>query len=436
MDSLFKTISSGGNGHPSEDVLLLHVDGELATKAVTTVRAHLDACWSCRVRTEKIEEAISTFIDYRNQVLRPLSTPPPGDWRGFDGRLRGLVSEVGRPSVFANLRGALGRVFSIPSVSLNLGFLMRPIAVTLVLVLLVAVFLRFNRTSIVSASEMLQRSVAAQQNEISRTPQAVVYQKLHVRRKTASSPTSQAFTWEVWNDTVNSRTRRSMEDAAGRRFLNDEVKASTDNAGKANNPPIQNESTLTQLSSVLRANHMNGGVPLSAASYQAWSRSVASKHEEVTKTTSNGRETLTLRTAVTGQVAPGAIAEASLVVRANDWHAIEERLRVRTDQGDEEFELVEAAYSVVSLNTLSPEIFKDQPVVASSPADSPSPEKKEETAKRAFTFVAYAFAPGGYCEFGAGGARPASQGRGRYQRTAKRHTDGGRTAIGRGTGRV
>src|SRR5574341_506507 len=115
MDSPFKTIRSRNDGHPSEDVLLLHVDGELSPKAVTTVRSHLDACWSCRVRTEKIEETISTFIDYRNQVLKPLATPPPGDWRGFDGRLNGLVSRIGPPSVFANLRGALGRAFFIPN---------------------------------------------------------------------------------------------------------------------------------------------------------------------------------------------------------------------------------------------------------------------------------------------------------------------------------
>lgn len=380
MDSLFKTINSGDHGHPSEDLLLLHVDRELGAKAVTTIRSHLDACWSCRVRTEKIEETISTFIDYRNQVLRPLSSPPPHYWRDFDGKLKGLVSEVGRPSVFANLRGALGRVFFTPNVSLNLGFLMRPIAVALILTLLVAVFLRFNRTSIVSASEMLQRAADAQRNEISKTPQAVVYQKLQVKRRLISRSTSEAFTWEVWNDTVNSRTQRSIEDAAGRHFLKDESKVGGSDE-IPNTSAAQNESALTRLSSVLRANHMNPVMPLSAASYEAWSRSVTHKHEEVIRTTDGDRhEMLTLRTTVIDQVAQGAIAEASLVVRANDWHPIEERLRVKTDHGDEEFELVEAAYSVVSLSTLSPEIFKEQPAVASTPTSSPAAGKKEPAA--------------------------------------------------------
>src|SRR5437879_2771541 len=115
MDSIFKNELSGNNGHPSEDELLLYVDGELEAKATNHVRNHLEACWSCRVRTEKIEDTISSFIDYRNQVLKPLVEQPPRGWRGFDGRLNRLSNEVGRPSLFANLRGTLGRIFSAPT---------------------------------------------------------------------------------------------------------------------------------------------------------------------------------------------------------------------------------------------------------------------------------------------------------------------------------
>src|SRR5215510_11594175 len=102
MGSIFKTAPSGNNGHPSEHELIPFVDGELGPKPTNQVRAHLEACWSCRVRTEKIEETISTFIDYRNQVLKPTIEQPPRGWRGFDGKLKHLASEVGRPSLFAN----------------------------------------------------------------------------------------------------------------------------------------------------------------------------------------------------------------------------------------------------------------------------------------------------------------------------------------------
>ncbi len=379
MDSLFKTIGSGDHGHPSEDELLLHVDGELAPKAATSLRAHLEACWSCRVRTEKIEDAISTFIDYRNQVLKPLVEPPPHDWRGFDGRLKGLASQVGRPSIFANFRGTLGRIFAAPNRSINFRVLMRPVAATLIVALLAAVLIRFNRTSIVSASEILQRVSAAQQHEIAATNQAVVYQKLQVRRKAVSSA-AETVTWEVWNDTVNSRARQSVEDATGRHFLHLDTKDTrSDQASPAKISPGQDSSgPLIELNAVLRSSHMNPAMPLSASSYEAWRRSVEPKHDEVTKTTTNdGHQALTLRTAATGQIAQGAIIEASLIVRESDWHPIEERLRVKSDRGDEEFELVEAAYSVVSLNTLSPIIFNDQPAVASSPTSSPAAANKE-----------------------------------------------------------
>jgi len=57
-------------------------------------------------------------------VLKPLVGSPPHDWRGFDGRLNGLAADIGRPSLFANVRGALGRIFSTPNLSIHLQVLM------------------------------------------------------------------------------------------------------------------------------------------------------------------------------------------------------------------------------------------------------------------------------------------------------------------------
>src|SRR5260370_4429200 len=259
MNSLFKAQSSGNNGHPSEDELLLFVDGELAAKGNTRVRNHMEACWSCRVRTEKIEEAISTFIDYRNQVLKPLAEPPPHDWRGFIGKLRDLASQAGKPSMFANVRGTLGRIFSATNVSLNVPVLMRAVAVTVIVALLAALLIRFNRTSIVSASEILQRVALAQQHEIANTDQAVVYQKLQVRRKATFSSASETVTLEVWNDTVNARARQSIEDATGRRFLHLDAKDQlSDQTSRAKTSPQQDSpDALNRLTTILRSNHMN-----------------------------------------------------------------------------------------------------------------------------------------------------------------------------------
>src|SRR5687767_12839062 len=104
---------STSDGHPSEDELLLYVDGELATKEAGNIRAHMEACWSCRVRTEKVQEAISSFIDYRNSVLKPLIDPPPHGWRGFDRKLILLAAESGKRSPLSNVFSSLGRFFYV-----------------------------------------------------------------------------------------------------------------------------------------------------------------------------------------------------------------------------------------------------------------------------------------------------------------------------------
>src|SRR5260370_599463 len=259
MDSPFKMIGSSNHGHLSEVDLLLYVDGELAPKVATNLRAHFKACWSCRVRTEKIEEAISTFIDYRNQVLKPLAEPPPHDWRGFIGKLRDLASQAGRPSVFANVRGTLGRIFSAPNLSLNVPVLMRAVAVTVIVALLAALLIRFNRTSIVSASEILQRVALGQQHEIANTGQAGVYQKLQGRRKATFSSAAETVTLEVWNDAVNARAGQSIEDATGRRFLPLDAKATlSDQTSRAKTSPQQDSpDALNRLTTILRSNHMN-----------------------------------------------------------------------------------------------------------------------------------------------------------------------------------
>src|SRR5207244_1908342 len=170
---------------------------------------------------------ISTFIDYRNQVLKPLVEQPPHGWRGFDGKLNRLSNEVGRPSLLASLRGTLGRIFSAPTwerrrwergragfpagqprwgarlvriLSFDSTVLLRVATAVVTVAVLVAGLIYFNRTPVVSASELLQRANDAQQQTIGATNQAVIYQKLQVKRKTTASSTPETITWEVCND--------------------------------------------------------------------------------------------------------------------------------------------------------------------------------------------------------------------------------------------
>jgi hypothetical protein len=96
------------DGHPSQDGLLLYVDGELPAGEAAAMRSHLEACWSCRTSAEKIQGTISAFIDYRNYILKPLIESPPNGFGGFDRKLQHLAAEESsRQSSFNGLFGLL-----------------------------------------------------------------------------------------------------------------------------------------------------------------------------------------------------------------------------------------------------------------------------------------------------------------------------------------
>lgn len=78
--------------HPGDEHLLAFVDGELSGSRAERVRKHLDACWPCRTRKQKIDLAIARFVEADQQFL--LGKEPPGGWRGFEARLRQADSDL------------------------------------------------------------------------------------------------------------------------------------------------------------------------------------------------------------------------------------------------------------------------------------------------------------------------------------------------------
>jgi hypothetical protein len=374
MDSIFKPRWPGKDGHPSEDQLLLFVDGELTSKELSSVRAHLEACWSCRVRTEKIEETISSFIDYRNQVLKPLVEPPPHGWRGFGSKLGSLVAQVGSPSLLSNIRSALGRILSAANFSFTLEaatrapVLARAVVSIVILSLTLSLALYLNRPPTVSASELLKHATEAQTARLLGIDQPVVYQKLEVRSRDRASQRESTANWEIWSDSTNARFRHSVNDGSGRRFL--------PLPGKAENETVRFPDVLIELGEILRANNMDPQRPLSPASYLAWRNSLSQRKENVGRSfLPNGLEILTLQTTPAGIIDKGRISDAVMVVRARDWHPGELRLQVKFEEGMREYEIVEAAYEVVSLTTLNTEIFpeeKGEVAAAVLPAEPPA----------------------------------------------------------------
>jgi hypothetical protein len=67
------------DSHLSDQQLLLDVDGELSAHDEKLVRAHLDACWTCRARRFELENTIASFIRFHqgelNTGLPPIAGP-------------------------------------------------------------------------------------------------------------------------------------------------------------------------------------------------------------------------------------------------------------------------------------------------------------------------------------------------------------------------
>src|SRR5712664_319455 len=190
MDKMFQNNSGEQSEHPPREMLLLFVDGELTAKETAQLEAHLEACWPCRVKTKKIQEAIADIIEFDEQVLTPRLNPPQG-WRNFDRQLRQLAAQSGSQSLKSKLFGSLNRFFPISHFFANPHPWFKPIArglaAALVLILVVALVIRFRHEPIVSASELLRNVTEAQAARIRAAAEPVVHQRLSVRSKDQAS---------------------------------------------------------------------------------------------------------------------------------------------------------------------------------------------------------------------------------------------------------
>ena len=112
MDNPLQNGANLDEQHPPREQLLLYVDRELAPKEAARIETHLGACWSCRARVGKIEKSIAEFMEFDGAMSTPHISPPPNNWRGFDGALRQVVAESGRRSLLSIVLGSFGRFFS------------------------------------------------------------------------------------------------------------------------------------------------------------------------------------------------------------------------------------------------------------------------------------------------------------------------------------
>jgi len=78
------------NTHISDEKLLLFADGELRGLEETTVREHLEACWSCRLRMREVDSAIAEVA----RMHRESSIPPLPSAEGPRALLKARLREL------------------------------------------------------------------------------------------------------------------------------------------------------------------------------------------------------------------------------------------------------------------------------------------------------------------------------------------------------
>ena len=378
--SRFRTRSwSQENWHPSEDELFCYVDGELKAAENQRVKTHLEACWVCRVKGEKIQANIASFVSLMDRAVTQKDDLqfPPRRWITFDAKVSKVMSEFSRPSLLARWSASVRDRFT----AIYLPF--RLVGGLALILASAALGLRFEQTATVSAREFLHKAVQAEVRQV-RTPSLpVVYQKLQVRRKANAPLREDTVTLETWNNSSSGQFALLAATSEGQEFSRAPLESlaverrPSENGRLASSESKARQSELAAVSPILlelgqifRTNRINGRKPLSPTNYETWRNTVNQRTERVEEMhLSDGGKGLVLSTNALGPFATHSIIQADLVVRVEDWHPVAETLRVQGEGEIRDYELTETAFDLVALNSLSPSIFAS----ITSPTTRPLP---------------------------------------------------------------
>jgi anti-sigma factor RsiW len=353
--------------HPSDEELLAFLDGELSAKPASKVQKHLEGCWACRAKREKMERSISAFINYRNASLADTAEAPPRARKRFADKLSRLAAEqTEQPQLFRRYE-ALVREFSYS----------RPaVWATAVVLLAIGLGVRFGWDRQVSARELLQRTTQAEANQLNQVSNPVLHRKFQVRRRSTVAAPEQVVNWEIWSDRTNRRfAQRAINDTGTQGSITQSSfsEASSIIEKTRIQQPASVPEVMLELERILQTNQMDGGGPVSASSFQTWRQSIPQRTEKVSETRlADGEDALMLTTVVAGAVPESGITEAELVVRAKDWHPVVQRLRVNAERGEREYEITELDFQVVSLGALDAAVFADRATATLPPVPAPS----------------------------------------------------------------
>src|SRR5713226_8732172 len=338
--------------HPSFEELMLHLDGESAPKG-GRVGTHTKNCWSCRLRLEKINHAISEFMESRNASFAGPPALPRQALQNFAARLDRLDDECGSPRLFSGLVREYTEGLFTRRASPRLAIFLASVC------LIVVVFVRLNLPQPVSAKEILFQVRQAEARQMMQVSAPVIYEKFQLRRSSRSR--LETVTWEIWNDTRNRRMRQRVKDTRDAALPADSASVSTPV------PPL-----LEDFGEMFRSHDADLGRPLSPSNYELWRRSVPQESEKVLHgTLPDGDKATILKVSGRGPSPIGAVVGVEFTVRAAEWHPVGQRLLVQRQDEIVDYSLGEIAFDVIALDAVPSSIF-GQPTPNSTQITKPA----------------------------------------------------------------
>jgi anti-sigma factor RsiW len=321
MNQELKPVSFAADGHPDEDQLLLTLEQELPPDDAARVEKHLGNCWSCRARYEEMQRGILAFVEYREKRYLPLVAMPPDDTSGFRDRLRIFLKESSPVGLLTRIwRGLIGFVALPGQVKwVNVRWVSAVAATMAGVIFWVYVI---GNPGVMSASELLTRAVAAQNPPVAAVTSGrrhTVHQKMQIR--SGNQTVVRDFQWTAGNPIGQARWNG-------------------------------------------QADLFSWSAPLTAEGFAGWRNSLREKKDTVKR----AGNLLTLDTATSQDF----IRDASIVIRAGDFHPVEQHLRFANNQ---RLDFIELAFAIDEEPQPAPEPLAPGPIAQAPPrpAGVPAP---------------------------------------------------------------
>lgn len=273
--------------HPSDDILVRFIDGELELKDAAAVREHLEACWACRADVEEIQWSIRHYIRFHQKRITSPAARPPREWRDFNTRLWHLEDSLRTGSQ----RPHAGGFEQLREIPFRAAWMAGAFATALIILL----FIGMGHSNKLSAMELLQKSIRSESSESSRG---------------------------------NHRVRIRYRDHSFSRVPGDDTRT-----------VAMDSNSASDVKRLLEENQLDWAHPLSARAFERWHDHLREKTDEVTRFPDRYRlRTITYK---------GLLRRADFEVHASDFHPLQESLDFG-EEGVVEITEIEDAEPVLS----------------------------------------------------------------------------------------